>query len=106
MELSFDDADLAETCSCRELMLGRWGDDGFASVAVRLKQLAAAADASEVEMLPDCELEHRGGSKVTISFGGSDLVIRGALDGRPAARDEHARLQISEIDRRDATVAR
>ncbi len=106
MELSFDDADLAETCSCRELMLGRWGDDGFASVAVRLKQLAAAADASEVEMLPDCELEHRGGSKVTISFGGGDLVIRGALDGRPAARGEHARLQISEIDRRDATVAR
>jgi hypothetical protein len=88
MELTFSNRALAETCNCEQLMVSRWGDDGFACVSERLLQLAAAADVSQIEALPYATLEHGARGAVSIEFSSGETVVRGVLldgSGRAAS---------------------
>jgi hypothetical protein len=106
MELTFEDPDLAETCSCRALSVGRWGDEGFESLALALSQLAAV-DASQIDLLAGARLESRRRGSVEIRFTAiGELLIAGTLgNGRATRNPARDSLRIRGVDWKPATVA-
>lgn len=86
MDISFGDKGLAALCNSEELMVRRWGRDGFVQVGRRLLELAAA-NRDQIQSLPGGSVVDGPDGSVTISFDGGVLAIGGVMVGGSARPD-------------------